>query len=202
MIYNAGQNLNFAINIHELDKLEPYPMTMDALYSLMGYDQQAYAGTYCSVYGGEGNYTIVDTGDEGMYVYDDSDFVEWEDNGTMEFADILLNGYWTGAYADISLEDIDCFTFTLEQKSDIDVFVLPYYVEDADTLLCILIDESGEEVLGTLIKDEQEGIVYLGFSADDLAAGTYYLAVTVEDPDNYQYETGPYYEVCAQWGDF
>ncbi len=199
MMYHEGQNLNFAIKIHEIDKISlDNPMTMDEVYTLMGFAD--YTATYASVLGGPGVCTIVDTGDEGMGVYDDADYVEWEPNDDLDICDSLLNGSWSAGYLDIDKDDLDVFSVYLDTKSDLYVYILPYWVEDTDLIDAAVakMNDKGElELAGTfeIVNDSTEG--YQMATLKDLPAGQYFVVMMAAE--NYTYPVGPYYWVTAEW---
>lgn len=199
MMYLEGQNLNFAIKIHEIEKVSlDNPMTMDEVYTVMGFD--TFTATYASVLGGPGYYTIFDEGDEGASVYDEADYVEWEPNDDLDLCDSLLNGSWSAGYLDIDNDDLDVYSFFLEEKSDVYVYLLPYWVEDAELITAVVVklsDDGTVEAVEGFETTMNEGEGFQSVEIMNLDPGTYYVALmAVED---YSYPVGPYYWLTAEW---
>ena len=190
MFYSEGQNLNFAININETDRVD--------LSSPISISQFAALDTASETTDYEQQYTIVyNEGDEGMEVYDICDFIELEDNGSAEGANRLTDSCFMAGYLDT--EDFDMFSFTVSKEQEIYLAILPYWEEDNDQLVAALVDEdcyvytddSGEELYFTEY-DEDKGWFYIDIT---LPAGTYYLAAMLAE--DYPYENGCYYCVGA-----
>lgn len=188
MFYTEGQNLNFAININETDKVDrSEPMSME---------QFASASANSSADPSEQGYTIIyNEGDEGMNIYDYCDFIELEDNGSTATANELTNGSFMAAYVDP--DDVDVFSFTVPYETEVYMAITPYWTEDDDYLVAGLMDEEGY-----LYQDDQGNDLYFTELDSDnewfyidinLPAGTYYIGAGLED--DYQYENGCYYEV-------
>ncbi|MCF0136245.1 MAG: trypsin-like peptidase domain-containing protein [Lachnospiraceae bacterium] len=206
MIYLEGQNLNFAIKIHEIDKLgKDDPLTLEEIYVLMGFDEMEY--TYASVYGGEGNYTLIDDGTEAVAVYNDADYVEWEDNSSLEYADILENFYWTAGCLEYETDDLDIFVFSVtESGQNAYFYILPYWLEDTEFIFAALAiqDASGNIVEASvsefeLITIDNSGN-YLYLEYPNIPVGDYYVILGIEE--GFPYESNIYYEISADYGDY
>lgn len=189
--YTDGQNMNYAINICELENMDlsRQPQSMEAFYGATC-TQTALTGA---------NYTIVTTGNEGEAVYELADFIEWEDNGTVEMADALVNNCWTAAYVDV--EDMDIFSVTIDKTTEVTYSLFNFWGEDDEYVTAVLIDEDYEPIYDL---NDQLCLISDVLTEDDyfqktltLAPGTYYLGVFL--PDDYPYADGAYYLVGAYW---
>lgn len=189
--YTDGQNMNYAINICELKNLDldRQPQSMEAFYNAT-YTPAAFTDT---------NYTIVTTGNEGEAVYELADFIEWEDNGTVEMADVLVNDCWTAAYVDV--EDLDIFSVTIDETTEVTYSLFNYWGEDDEYVTAVLINENYEPIYDLndqlcLISDVLTEDGYF-LKTLTLTPGTYYLCVFL--PEDYPYADGAYYLVGAYW---
>ena len=187
MTMELGQNLNFAIDIKELSKLDP---------SLTLSMAEFYAETTPEVTSEE------HTG----YWYDDADYNEVESNDTIMLADELMNGYWVAGELP-GIEDIDCFYFQLEQAQRVSVMVAPWYREDLDYFgaTLFLLGDDGLVEVADLQRFEATGDEFLfhvkfGFGAElDLNPGAYFLAIYLDDSYWDHYDEPSYYLTEAEW---
>ena len=178
----TGQNLNFAIDIHELEKLSSdRALTLAELYAL-----EYPAGQ------GDGK-----AEDEGFYA--EADRAEEESNDLFLLADLLKNDAWVAGEIS-SASDADWFYLQLDAPGDVSFEVVPYYTDDMDYLLCgvlALTEDEDVELLDALMPahtgnyDSFTGTVHFD------AAGTYFLMLCVED--NYPFTDPSYYALRASW---
>ncbi len=192
MFYVEGQNLNFAININMIDEIDlSSPVTMEQYASAHRDDTPADTGTH--------NYTIIyHENDDGMEVYDNCSYIEWEDNNTPSDADELVNGQFMAAYVDKS--DLDVFSITVDHDTTLYMAVQPYWKDDNGFVTAALCDEDfmvytnaeGKELYFTEFDEENEWY----YIEIEVPAGTYYIGVYYEDNSKYDWA---YYRVGAQW---
>lgn len=177
-----GQNMNFAVNIQELTRLDfSTPLTMRGVY-----DQEA---------GHRENVLEFGTDDPQILEWlQDSDFVEAESNDELENADVLPNDYWMAGYID-GIDDFDCYGIILSDPAKVSIVVLPYYSDDNEYILAALVDENGD-IISYAEQQEYEETLFEGLEAE-LEAGVYYLVMCVSD--DYPYEEPAYYQVNASW---
>lgn len=110
MTLELGQNLNFAIDVKELDKLDPsLELSLPDFY--------------------EQTVPEVTSDEQSGFWYDYSDYNEVESNDSIMLADVLENDNWVAGEISDS-EDIDCFYFRLDQAQDVVLTVAPYYLDD------------------------------------------------------------------------
>lgn len=189
--YSDGQNMNYAIDIRELENLalNGEPMPMDAFFSETG----------VRLANGSGSYTIVTTGNEGETVYELADYIEWEENGSFALADNLVNNCWTAAFVDV--EDLDIFSVMLEETTEVTFCLFNYWAEDDEYMTAVIVDEDYEILYDLngepcLISDwlDEDGFFVKTLN---LGPGTYHLCVFL--PDDYPYADGAYYLISACW---
>lgn len=180
MGYLEGQNLNFAVDINELEKLDrSESLTLAEVFAL-AYPE----GTAVSE-------------DEGFYAY--ADLKEEEPNNSLLLSDELINGAaLAGEVSDV--DDLDWFCFELDGPCDVSFEVVPEYVEDADYLLCGVIrlteDEDSDVTDVLMPSDEGEYTSLVGTVHFD-EGGLYFLLVCVDD--SYPYVEPVYYILEADW---
>ena len=197
MMLVDGQNLNFAINIHEAEALSrDRELSMPDFYAETGG-----AGSSAGSTGGDG--TLID--DPGAEIYSLTDTAEWEPNDMPMLADELQNGPWTAGYVDV--EDLDFYHVSVDSACELKIWLLPYYIDDLDYLGAVVVtadidvicDESGSEVgwiTEVIESDEGDGSFLYG-EVPLPAAGDYYIAILL--PDGYPYATGCFYAISAEW---
>ena len=187
MTMELGQNLNFAIEIKELAKLDlTSPLSLPDFYDATAPD-------------------ITEAAQVG-YWYDYSDYDEVESNDTIMLADALENTAWVaGEISDI--DDIDCFYFELETTRTVTLMAAPYYKSDLESL-GVFLYRLGDEDLEFVTELKQfaaEGDGYIhdvkfGLDAElRLDPGAYFLAFYAEDDYWNQYDEPIYYITFVEW---
>ena len=183
MTLDDGQNLNFAISIKELDKL-------DASGTLSFPD--FYEETAPLSYSGE---------ELTGYFYDELDLVEVESNDSILLADALYNGEWLAAEV-TDIYDYDCFYIEVDGPCDVLFEVAPWWLSDMEYLgaAVMAIGDDDMEVLAVLEATEE--LTY----TEELAAkvhfdeaGYYFLVVVIDDSYAEVYDEPVYYTVSATW---
>ena len=181
MTLNEGQNLNFAINIKELEKLDRSgSVSMEDFYAATvpvtaaGYEQ---------------------TG----FFYDQFDQTEVESNDTLLTADLPDNGVWLAAQAN-DTQDLDWYMLLIEDPCTLSVEVAPYYLDDMEHLnggLFALGEEDIEAI--AVLEASTDGAfdesLMLSYRFDE--AGIYFLVVFAED--DYTGSEPIYYALKADW---
>lgn len=184
MTLTEGQNLNFAIDIKELDRLDrSNPMTMTEYYDEVGFSYHEYGTDH----------------EQTGWFYDECEYTEMEGNDSILLADSLYNGEWTaGDLSDI--EDIDWFYLELEEPGTIAFEVVPFYTSDNAYLLCgvVEIGEEDFEIVDILYATDEraydiENYVELTFDK----AGLYFVLIGMTD--DYDYDEPLPYMVRAAW---
>ena len=178
----TGQNLNFAIDIRELDKL-----ALDKYLTL------------AEVFDAEYPDGVPDFSEEEGF-YQEADFIEEEPNDLFLLADLIQNGAWTaGEVSDT--EDMDWFYFELEAPGDVSFEVVPYYGDDMDYLLCGILslndEEDDVELMDALTPDSVDGFDELTGTFHFDEAGAYFLVVCLDD--SYPFNEPSYYALSANW---
>ena len=176
-----GQNLNFAIDVDELQKLDHAgSITLQELYDTM------YPAEETTISEGEG-------------FYGEADAVELEPNGSLLLADPIENSAWIAGEIS-NVEDLDWFSFNLDAPCDVFFEVAPYYKSDMDYLLCGILEitDNGVDVKEVLMPENggDYEVAYTGTIHFD-TAGLYFLMVAVED--EYTYDEPVYYTARAIW---
>ena len=184
MTLELGQNLNFAIDIKELDKLD----VSRSLSMAEFYDETAPEEAPAQLSGAW---------------YDYSDYNEEESNDTIMLADVLEGGAWVAGEIS-NKDDIDVFYFQLEKATEDVVLVtapwskadLPYcgaylYVlGDNDLEFVAELEQFNAEDIDSIIFKEGFGTV------QDLQPGDYFLAIFLQDEYWEHYNEPMYYTVC------
>lgn len=187
MTLELGQNLNFAIDVKELDKLDPsLELSLPDFY--------------------EQTVPEVTSDEQSGFWYDYSDYNEVESNDSIMLADVLENDNWVAGEISDS-EDIDCFYFRLDQAQDVVLTVAPYYLDDMPYFgaeLFRLGDEDLDYVTSFADFEAAEGEYIHGvrFGKDvtlTLDAGTYFVAFYLEDEYWSEYNEPSYYLATAEW---
>ena len=178
MTLTEGQNLNFAISITELDKLDrSEPVSMSAFGPLTSTGQQT----------GQTEQT-------GGF-YDDVEQAEVESNDSYNLADLLENGEWVAA--DLGdYYDVDWFGFELEEGAGVFFETVPYYLEDTDKYYAVVaaVGEGELDLLAFMEIDEESSEDYVAFSAYlELEPGVYFVGVTAADEPEIPDEDYPLY---------
>ena len=177
-----GQNMNFAVNIQELARLDfSSPLTMRGVY-----DREA---------DHRNSVLEFETSDQEILEWlQDSDDMEAESNDELEEADLLPNDYWMAGRID-GVEDFDCFSMIVSEPAEIAVVIMPYFLEDCEYILAALVNEEGE-IVAYAEPEEYEETQFEAIQAE-LDAGIYYLVMCVSD--DYPYSEPAYYQVNASW---
>ena len=181
MTWKEGQNLNFAIDINELEKLDDSgSITLQELYDEMYPEEEAVIA-------------------EGEGFYDDADAAEVEPNDNLLLADSMDSEEWiAGEVADV--DDLDWFYISLDAPCDVFFEVAPYYKSDLDYLLCGIMEitDDGLEIKDVLLPDEDgEYEVSCTGTIHFDEAGLYFLMVAVVE--EYSSEDPVYYTTRAVW---
>ena len=188
MTLSDGQNLNFAIDIRELDKLDAsLTLSMPDFY-----DETA---------------PEITSGDESGYWYDYSDYNEVESNDSLMLSDPLNNGYWVAGYIS-ALDDLDWFYIQLDGPATVTFEAGPWYNEDLNYFggsVYKLGDDDIEYVTDLqLVDGGSDSYFKKAFRAtchfDE--AGSYFLVLYVDDSYPYFASSNPegiYYMVSASW---
>ena len=187
MAYVEGQNLNFAIDIHELDRVDrSLNLSLEEVFAIQ-YPSGATGGP-----GAPAN-------DSDNWMYDLADYSEVESNDTFLRADRIINGKKIAGEI-TNKTDLDWFYFSLDRACDVDFVVAPSYSVDMDYLLCGIIrldDEGNTEVLDALMPDSYEGLQFMGGTVHFDKPGDYFIVLMVKD--EYPYSTPVYYLLAANW---
>ncbi len=153
--------------------------------------------------------TKVLTGDSGEKIYDNAGYyIEVEPNDTTDEATELVEGAWTAAFINReghgegdTADSVDIFSFTVEEKSTVEILLRSYYKEDAKYLdgtwvtnadLDHLADEYGNYT-GYITAYDQDGNSYQRGECE-VEAGTYYVVVKLTS--GYSEDNGAYYSIC------
>ena len=152
--------------------------------------------------------TMVLTGDDGEKVYEKADFIELEPNNTTDEATELTAGAWTAAYVNRegrgegdAADSVDIFSFTVEEKSTVEIRIRSYYKEDAQYLdgtwvinsdLDHLADANGVPT-GYITGYEEDGSAYQRGECE-VEPGTYYVVVKLTS--GWSHDDGAYYTIC------
>lgn len=170
-----GQNLNFAIKVAEIDRLELTPATMEEFYN-------ATAGSSAS--GSE-----AEAQDPWAEICEYADRLEQEPNDTLETANELKNGVYWGGTLNAAADEVDCFSLWLTAGQRVDGYYVNYYLEDDDYIIPAFVDAEINEVASFTLDD---GCWYLDYTAP--ADGWYYILI-FNNSDSYPYVDDSYYLV-------
>ncbi len=186
--YKEGQNLNFAVAITELSKIDrSESITIKRFGELTSIDYSPH-------------YTVVRTGDEGEKVYEIASSIEYESNDNLNTANRLQNDYWTAGY--VKGEDVDVFRISVDKAGWITVYLMAYWHDDDDYLYACFRDANGRVMATDTIG--REALISISDYEDEWmaasfrvpAAGDYYIDVRVAP--EYPYKVGCYYLVGYQ----
>ena len=182
MTYLEGQNLNFAIDIRELDRL-----ALDKSLTLA----EVFAAEYP-----DGS----STADEEKGYYQQADYAEIEDNDSFLLADYLEPDSWVAGELG-SAEDLDWFYFHLDEPGEVTFEVVPYYSDDMEYLLCGVLSlndtDDDVELIEALVPTEENGYDALVGTISFDAAGDYFLLICVDE--SYPYEEASFYAARVSW---
>lgn len=182
MTYLEGQNLNFAIDIRELDRLSPdKSLTLAEVFAAEYPDGSTAA-------------------DEEKGFYQEADYAEMEDNDSFLLADYLEPDSWVAGELG-SAEDLDWFYFHLDEAGEVTVEVVPYYSDDMEYLLCGVLSlndtDDDVELIDALVPTEENGYDALVGTLSFDAPGDYFLLLCVEE--NYPYDEASFYAARVSW---
>lgn len=176
-----GQNLNFAIDVVELEQLnETDLITLSDLYDIKHPEPEASVSE-----------------DEGFYA--DADGAELEPNDNFLLADDMESGAWiAGEVADV--DDMDWFCFTVDAPCDVSFEVAPYYKSDLEYMLCGILEltDNGIDVKDALMpgSEGEYDVSHTGVIHFD-EPGIYFLMICVDE--TYEYDEPLYYVARAVW---
>ena len=183
MAYVEGQNLNFAIDIRELGKIDrSLELSLEEVCGIQ----------YPNGFSGE-------EGSSGEGFYDVADYVEEESNDVFLRADRLENGMVTAGELS-NPSDLDWFFLTLDEPCDVSFLVAPSYIEDMDYLLCgiVRLTEDGDtDVFDSLQPDSEDDFVFMSGTVHFDAPGDYFLVLLIDE--SYPYDEPLYYLINAAW---
>lgn len=151
--------------------------------------------------------TRVVTGDAGEKLYDTADYIELESNDTTAEATELHAGMKTAAYINRegngegdTADSVDIFSFTVEEKSNVEILICPHYKDDAQYIdgtwvtnadLEHLKDSNGYDT-GYITAYDSDGKSYQRGQCE-VEAGTYYIVVKLTS--GWSHDTGAYYTI-------
>ena len=183
MTLTTGQNLNFAIDIHELEKL-----TQERNLSLA----QIYELEYPS--GSSGSASELSTED----FYSQADAAEQEPNDSFLLSDQLQSGLLVAGEVS-GTGDLDWFCFELDAPADVSFLVAPYYSDDIDYLLGGVLSFVDDDVQLMEALVPVDGLDYdaLGGTIHIDEPGTYFLLVALDE--RFPFDTSSYYLLEASW---
>ena len=183
--YDDGQNINFAVNIHELAKLDiSSPITLPELFSTMSSQGFLYTDDY--------GYDDADLEEW----YEDSDQQEKEANDSFDWADTLENDSWMAGCVE-GIEDFDYYAVEIDQETELSVFGITFFEEDDEYLIIACVDIDGNIVEFSEQDESDEGYIFHYLEAEIETPGTYYIIVCVSD--DYPFEEPLYYQINAEW---
>ncbi|MBO4484409.1 MAG: trypsin-like peptidase domain-containing protein [Lachnospiraceae bacterium] len=193
--FTDGQNLNFAVSIKELAKID---RSVSTEIKKFGEDTGKGAGT-----GAKG--TVVQTGDEGEFVYQFAAYIEQEPNDSIEGGNKLVNGELTAGHLDPQKDPGDVYSVKMDRAGTLDVYVMAYWEDDDYLMQSYLLDQSGK-LMGNAVTGRDALIDYQDYDTVEKymvasfriqQPGTYYVYVTI--PGDFPYPNGCYYLVGAEW---
>ena len=179
MTLTEGQNLNFAISVKELDKLDrSEPVSMSVFGPRTSTGQQTSPSPQTQTGG----------------FYEDFDRAEEESNDSYNLADPLDSEAWIAAdLADYY--DVDWFAFVLEDSAAVLFEAAPYYVDDTGKYYAVVATLGENELsLIELLEVDEENTEYVALSAWlELEPGTYFVGVTAADEPEIPEDEYPLY---------
>lgn len=179
----TGQNLNFAIDIHELDKL--------------GQDEALTLAEVCAAEhpGGENSGQTEELG-----FYADADRAEKESNDVFLLSDRMESGVWIAGEISTA-DDVDWFYLELDGPCEVSFEVIPYYTDDTDYLLCGILspteDDEDVELVDALAPTRVDDYDALVGTIRFDAAGPYFLVLCLDEA--YPFNEPAYYALRASW---
>lgn len=180
---NEGQNLNFAIDIRELNKVErSLELSLEEVCAIE-YPSGAAGGD--------------EHADDSFYEY--TDRAEEEPNNIYLLADPVENGGLIAGEL-TNGNDLDWFVFKVDRACEVSFIVVPGYHEDMEYLLCGVakLNENGEtKVIDALEPASDDELEYMGGTVKLSEPGSYYLVLMLED--SYPYTDPVYYLVDVTW---
>ena len=183
MAYIEGQNLNFAIDIRELGKLDrSLDLSLAQVYELQ-----------------YPNGSTTEDSASADSVYSDADLIEEESNDSFLRADRLENGKILAGEL-TNENDLDWFFFSLDKACDVNFIVAPFYSDDMDYLMCgvVRLTETGDtEIISTLQPDSDGDFVFMSGSVHFDKPGDYFLVLLLAD--GYPYNEPAYYLAELDW---
>ena len=183
MAYLEGQNLNFAIDIRELDKLD---RSLDLSLAEV-----------CEIQYPSG--VSGDSSESDSSFNDVADYTEEESNDSFLRADRLESGKLVAGEVSYA-GDLDWFYFSLDRACDVDFMVLPAYVEDIDYLLCgiVRLNDDGEtDIFDALVRDSEDDYVFMSGTVHFDEPGDYFLVLLMDE--SYPYDEPLYYLIDVNW---
>jgi len=182
--YVDGQNINFAVNINELTKLDlSAPLTLPELYDLTaGSDDNSSA--------------YVSSDPEIQAWYEDSDRQEVESNDSLEWADVLYNNHWMAGCVD-GAEDFDCFSLKVAEPATVSAIMVPFYSDDTEYILMGLADDEMNIIAVAEPSETESGTAFNYLETEVDIPGTYYIMMCIHD--EYPYDSPAYYQINAEW---
>ena len=180
---SEGQNLNFAVDIRELGKVErSLELSLEEVCA-KEYPRGASGGESPS--------------DKGLYEYADS--AEEEPNDIFLLADPVKNGGMIAGELPNG-SDLDWFVFSVDRACEVSFTVVPGYHEDMDYLLCGVakLNEKGDtQVIEALQPASSDDLEFMSGTVKLDKAGDYYLVLLLDD--SYPYTDPVYYLVDVKW---
>ena len=187
MAYIEGQNLNFAIDIRELEKLDPsLELSLEEVCRLQ----------YPNGFSGEQDENGDDSDDS---FYSMADTAEVEANDTFLRADRIYSQK-TIAGEISNKDDLDWFYYSLSGPCDVTFIVIPAYEEDMDYLKCAIIrlkEDDDIEVIDVLEPESYRDMSYMGGTVHFDKGGDYFIVLLMDD--SYPYSEPVYYILDASW---
>ena len=179
MTYLSGQNLNFAIDVHNLQSLRRTgKLSLQEVFDLEYPNGKAAAG------------------DNEFSAF--ADYYENESNDEVSLADILRMDTIVAGTLD-GVSDLDWFCFSADEAGDVSMMVVPNYTDDLDHMLVgvFRLKDGEPDLLGALEATEAEGVQYLGGSVYLKRGGVYLVLVCLDD--DYPYQSGAEYLITASF---
>lgn len=179
MGYTEGQNLNFAVDIRELEKV--------ALGVVKAFPDADPAPD-----------PTPDPTPSSSNPFLPSDDVEIEPNDSWDLSDELPNGsYMVGEVTDD--EDLDMFSFSLDAPGQVSLEVMPQFKSDTDRLRCVVFLDTEDSLIyvADLEPTDRDNGNHVMYAELSLEAELYYLRVMLKDGET---SDGPiYYCALGEW---
>lgn len=151
--------------------------------------------------------TKVSTGDAAEKIYETVGYIESEPNNTTAEATELHEGAATAAFINRdgkgsgdTADSVDIFSFTIEEKSTVEILLCPYYKDDAQYIdgtwvtnaeLEHLKDSNGIDT-GYIMSYDADGKSYQRGECE-VEPGTYYVVVKLTS--GFSHDSGAYYTI-------